>query len=327
MKKLSIIVPVYNVEDYIEECIESLLVQTLENIEIIVVNDGSKDDSMKIVEKFNDERIILVNRKNGGLSAARNTGLKIAKGEYIAFVDSDDFIGDKNAYKEMYEIAKEEKSDIVAGNALFYYSKDNVNPMIRDNCFYQKSPMNNEEFFIQSLKTKRIYAPVWLNIYKRSLILDNKLLFKEGIFHEDELFTPQALIKANQISIYNNDFYVYRQREGSIINSGKNGKKGEDKLKIVIELNELIKEIHSKELKNIFSNYLIKFAIWGIYTNRVKKVPNELKEIIKGTEIDNRILFKSKLINISPIIYLYYEDISNIINIFKYKVKGVIDDK
>lgn len=91
--KVSVIVPVYNVEEYIEECIESIVNQTLKEIEIIIVNDGTKDNSMKKIEKYlSDSRIVIINKENGGISSARNAGLKIARGEYVTFIDSDDFI-------------------------------------------------------------------------------------------------------------------------------------------------------------------------------------------------------------------------------------------
>ena len=123
MPKVSIIVPVYNVEKYIEKCLESLVNQTLEDIEIIVVNDGTKDNSkekiLQYIEKY-PQKIVYLEKENGGLSDARNYGLPVAKGEYIAFLDSDDYI-EKNMYEEMYKKAKEENSDMVECDFLWEY--------------------------------------------------------------------------------------------------------------------------------------------------------------------------------------------------------------
>lgn len=119
--KVSIIIPIYNVEKYIEQCIESVVNQTLKDIEIIIVNDGTKDNSMKKIEKYlSDPRIIVIDKENGGLSSARNVGLEIAKGEYIAFIDSDDFI-ELTMLEELYN--NSEKADIVFSDIIFYDDK------------------------------------------------------------------------------------------------------------------------------------------------------------------------------------------------------------
>ena len=124
--RLSIIIPIYNVEQYIEQCLVSILNKTYKDIEIILVNDGSKDNSMKIIKKYlSDKRIKVINKKNGGLSSARNVGLKIATGEYIAFVDSDDWIRiDKLV--ELYNIIQNEKLDLIIGNGEYYPSKEKI---------------------------------------------------------------------------------------------------------------------------------------------------------------------------------------------------------
>ena len=115
MKSLSVIVPFYNVENYIEKCLETLVNQTLQDIEIILVNDGSQDKSVDIVKKYLNkypDKITYLEKENGGLSDARNYALPYAKGEYIAFLDSDDYV-EKTMYKDMYELAKKENSDMV----------------------------------------------------------------------------------------------------------------------------------------------------------------------------------------------------------------------
>ena len=125
MPKVSVIVPIYNVEDYIEQCLETLVNQTLEEIEIILVNDGSKDNSEKIAKQYKEKypnKITYLEKENGGLSDARNFGIPYAKGEYIAFLDSDDYV-ELIMYEEMYKIAKKEDSDIVECD--FYWEYPN----------------------------------------------------------------------------------------------------------------------------------------------------------------------------------------------------------
>ena len=127
MPKVSIIVPIYNVEMYIEKCLETLVNQTLKDIEIILVNDGSKDSSAEIAKKYLEkypEKIIYLEKENGGLSDSRNYGLPHAKGEYIAFLDSDDYV-EENMYEEMYELAKKEDSDMVQCNFYWEYPDKN----------------------------------------------------------------------------------------------------------------------------------------------------------------------------------------------------------
>ena len=119
--KVSIIVPVYNAEKYLERCVNSLRNQTLKDIEIIVVNDGTKDDSIKLIEEnFNDNRIKIFNKENGGLASARNFGIKKAKGEYLFFVDSDDFI-ETDCLLDMYNVAKKNKTDLVICDYYKYF--------------------------------------------------------------------------------------------------------------------------------------------------------------------------------------------------------------
>lgn len=118
--KLSIIVPVYNVEKYIKECIDSLLKVPLDDMEIIVVNDGTKDKSIELLSCYTDERIKIIHRVNGGLSSARNTGLDEAKGEYILFIDSDDFIINQDSIINMINIAEKNKCDVIIGNGYRY---------------------------------------------------------------------------------------------------------------------------------------------------------------------------------------------------------------
>lgn len=207
MPKVSVIVPIYNVEKYLEKCINSLLSQTLEDIQIILVNDGSKDNSGNIAkeyEKNNKNRIIYVEKENGGLSDARNYGLKYATGDFIAFLDSDDYI-EKNAYEEMYNKAIEENADYVECDFIWEFPNK-----IRVDKQY---PYKNKK---EMLSFVRVVA--WNKLIKRQLITDNNLEFPKGLRYEDVEFTYKLIPFINKFAYVDKPFIHYVQRKGSIAN-------------------------------------------------------------------------------------------------------------
>ena len=207
MPKVSVIVPIYNVEKYLEKCINSLLSQTLEDIQIILVNDGSKDNSGNIAkecEKNNKNRIIYVEKENGGLSDARNYGLKYATGDFIAFLDSDDYI-EKNAYEEMYNKAIEENADYVECDFIWEFPNK-----IRVDKQY---PYKNKK---EMLSFVRVVA--WNKLIKRQLITDNNLEFPKGLRYEDVEFTYKLIPFINKFAYVDKPFIHYVKREGSIAN-------------------------------------------------------------------------------------------------------------
>ena len=207
MPKVSVIVPIYNVEKYLEKCINSLLSQTLEDIQIILVNDGSKDNSGNIAkeyEKNNKDRVIYVEKENGGLSDARNYGLKYATGDFIAFLDSDDYI-EKNAYEEMYNKAIEENADYVECDFIWEFPNK-----IRVDKQY---PYKNKK---EMLSFVRVVA--WNKLIKRQLIIDNNLEFPKGLRYEDVEFTYKLIPFINKFAYVDKPFIHYVQREGSIAN-------------------------------------------------------------------------------------------------------------
>ena len=177
MKKISVIIPVYGVEKYIRKCLESVVNQTYKNLEIIVVNDGTKDNSMEIVKEYlEDKRIVIINKENGGISSARNAGLKIATGDYISFVDSDDWL-ELDLYKKLMIDLNDE--DIIIFN---YKVIDNKNlKVLKEKKFFN---------YNRSLKTKRnmggeylfdIEPYVWNKLFKRKFIEDYKYKFIQNI--------------------------------------------------------------------------------------------------------------------------------------------------
>lgn len=208
MPKVSVIVPVYNVELYVEKCLNSLVNQTLQEIEIIVVNDGSTDNSKQIIQKFIEkypQKIVYLEKENGGLSDARNYALPHAKGEYIAFVDSDDYV-EENTYQDMYELAQKEKSDMVECD--FYWEYPHKKKEDRGVLYEGKKEM---------LEKVRVVA--WNKLIKREILEKTKIEFPKGYRYEDVEFTYKLIPHLDKVSFLKKPCIHYIQREGSIANS------------------------------------------------------------------------------------------------------------
>ena len=218
---VSVIVPVYNVEKYLEECLDSLERQTLENIEVILVNDGSTDGSRQIAQEYmdRDARFRLIDRENGGLSAARNSGIENATGKYLYFLDSDDYLAD-TALERLFQRAEENSLDVLQFSA--YDFEDSKDYEIEWNIYKYKGTYPNVYTGIQLLNRVRQYEeglhPSCCLIFtRRSIIEENRLRFYEGIIHEDNLFHWLLLAVCSRVSIWNEPLYYRRyNRQGSI---------------------------------------------------------------------------------------------------------------
>ncbi|WP_455628916.1 glycosyltransferase [Parabacteroides chinchillae] len=218
---MSVVVPVYNVEEYLPACIESLLDQDI-SVEIILINDGSTDGSGVIADQYanQDKRIKVIHQGNGGASAARNTGLEIAQGEYIAFIDSDDWVK-QNSLGELYREAIKYQADVIMGNNMLAYNPDGslshiCNPVPEDlrNIF-----LSGKEGFVKLSETGAYPSMACNYIYSRKYLNEIQIRFEEGIMHEDELWCPIVLYQAEKFLIANIDFYCYRQRPGSVMHA------------------------------------------------------------------------------------------------------------
>ena len=200
--KVSIIVPVYNVEEYLEKCLSSICNQTYTNLEIIIVDDGTKDRSGEIADKINakDDRVIVVHKANGGVSSARNVGLKKATGDYIVFVDSDDYL--EKDYVEYYvSIIEETNADVICGLNHFSVWNPKVN---NDNSFYS---LDNISAMVD-IYTEKINVAVWNKMYSRDLIIRENIIFDENIWYgEGMLFNIELLQKAKNIVVANKKVY------------------------------------------------------------------------------------------------------------------------
>ena len=213
MIKVSVIIPVFNTEKYISKCLSSLVNQTLDDIEIICVNDGSTDNSLEIIEKIanNDARIKIINQEHKKQGAARNAGLRIAEGEYIGFVDSDDWI-DLNYYEMLYNTAKKYDADIaLATNVRIGNGKT------------KKRLEITEEKTAETLQEKidignQVKNPCPTNkIYRHSMLKENNIIWQEGVYCEDKLFTIQAIYYANKIvTVPDVNYYYFRNPNSTV---------------------------------------------------------------------------------------------------------------
>lgn len=253
---ISIIVPVYKVEQELSRCVESLITQTYKNIEIILVDDGSPDCCPQMCEKFaqEDNRIRVIHKENGGLSDARNAGLLNAVGDYILYVDSDDYI-EQDTCERFISVLNEE-ADFVAGE----YREIQGGKMIyhRHTNLINGQLYTAKDYIIRSIKNNEWYAPAWLNLYKRQFLLDNKLFYKKGIYFEDTEMLPRLCLSANKIQYLHHAFYYYVVRNGSIMKSSISEKKIVDSLSIYSEWYRLYWHIHDIELQRYLYGQLVK---------------------------------------------------------------------
>jgi len=263
---VSVIVPVYNSEPYLEDCLNSIVHQTYQSIEIILINDGSTDRSHEIMNNYSmrDKRIVLLSQSNKGVSAARNAGLSIATGEYVLFVDSDDTIRN-DAVEILCQQAILTNAEIVMGNIYFCYPDGNQIP-----CYQRITELNKhqllsgEECFSQLTETYIFPPLVCLYFTKLSFIRKRQLLFEEGIIHEDELWCVKTLIYAPKVSVMDFFYYFYRIREGSIMRSDNKKYRVNSFFKVVKALEAFAAELQEKQEFTKSVGYIY-FRIFCIY--------------------------------------------------------------
>lgn len=227
--KVSVIIPVYNVEAYIEECVTSVRNQTLREIELICVNDGSPDNSMEVVRRMAamDDRIVILEKENGGLSTARNAGLSCARGEYVYFLDSDDYLLPE-ALKVLYDTASENALDnIYFGADTIYESSEIKKKYYRrfEGYYHRKHTYpgvySGQQLLQEFIKNGEYRTSACLQMPRREYLLQQDIRFLEGILHEDNLFAMQSMLCAEKAMVRGENFYVRRVREASIMTGGK----------------------------------------------------------------------------------------------------------
>lgn len=247
---VSFVVPIFNVEKYLEQCVSSILSQTYDNIEVILVDDGSTDNSGKICDNFaqKDKRVKVIHKKNGGLSSARNAGLDALTGDYVVFTDSDDYVS-SDMVQTMLNKLESTDSDLIMCN--FAYTDENGNVTDNFTDGNESGEYDNNQLLSTIAAGWTFGAVAWNKIYKAKLF-DNNLRFTEGKLAEDEFMAHRLLAKVKKAFVISDVLYYYRQRSGSIINSDFNIKKL-DSLDALIDRVDFFYEINRQDLAYISS--------------------------------------------------------------------------
>lgn len=259
MELISVVVPIYNVENYIEKCLDSIINQSYRNLEIILIDDGSTDKSSEICDRYkqDDERIMVIHKQNGGLSSARNAGLNIASGEYIGFVDSDDYI-EYDMFELLLQKSINMQVDIVGCGVNFI----NNNSVIKRYCENEEKIINSFEAVIQILENKNCNA-VWNKLYKRDIF--NDINFEEGKLYEDTFLLPKVFSKKLKVMFINQCKYNYFIRSNSIM--GKSTIR--PNVDLIEAYNNLLNFLNSIEEYNIESNLSLCIQKPWFYTNSI----------------------------------------------------------
>lgn len=299
----SIIVPVYKVEQYLERCVASLVNQTEKKIEIILVNDGSPDACPSLCDRYAEqyENIIVVHKENGGLSDARNEGLKKSSGEYVMFVDSDDYV-DLDACESLMPFV-EKNIDVIVTDGLSEGRFVNlVHSGVKNNIIY-----SGEQFVKESVLFGKIPMAVWLYVYKRTFLTDNNLFFKKGIYHEDEEFTPRALLVANSIINTGKAFYHYIIRDNSITTRKDKRKNADDLFETCRTLFAYYDKLEDKVLAKYLKDSLVNKYLSIFQEGKLYQYGEDYlhKEFILENAYKRKTRIKARLYNISPKLYWY----------------------
>lgn len=267
MIKISIIVPVYNVEKYLKRCLDSLINQTLKDIEIICVNDGSKDSSLQILEEYaqKDSRIVIYNQENSGLSVARNTGLEHVNGEYIGFVDSDDWV-DLDFYAKLYNSAKNNNADIaVADFVREHHNKKPKRLNIKEEKIYTKP---EDKFMVCKVHRE---GCVWNKIYRTEFIKSINLKFVPKMYYEDRDFTVRSLYFSKILVTTPNTYYRYFVNPKSIVNKKRNNIQDEHYILVRQQVLQFIKEHNINVPDGLYKAEIYRYKLFGITLFTIKE--------------------------------------------------------
>ena len=310
----SIIVPVYNVQAYLAKCTESILNQTFRDFEVILINDGSTDNSGIICDEYaqKDSRIVVIHKENEGVGEARNVGLRIVKGDYIIFVDSDDCI-DENTCEIMRQIINDHPSiDIIAANYKeIHKNKTKINPYTFVDKSSNKTLLTGIDFIKAQIKhTRRYHGVIWTCIYSRRFLMDNQLFFEKTIL-EDVEWIPRVYLLARSVFITNYYFYNYIRRDNSLSNPiqiEKYHKNIVKALQLTYQSFSLVNKTSDDELKNMYYEWSVRRLLHymlkiPIYRKKYRYLAHQ--ELIENKPIlSNKTRLRVKIYLINP--YLYY---------------------
>lgn len=278
---ISIVVPIYNVEQYLQKCVDSLINQTYKNLEIILVDDGSPDNCPKICDEYanHDSRIKVIHKENGGLSDARNAGMNIATGEYISFIDSDDWIKPK-MIEDMYNRMIEDNSDLVSSGVIWVdeYGAEIRTATVSENCV-----LNTEQAMAELINDEKLKQHVWNKLYKADLI--KNIPFDKGKYHEDVFWSYKVIGGAKRVSIEKNSYYFYVQRSESIM-----GEKYSAKRLDALDAMKLRCEYMKEKFPNLYGDALNVYIGSCMYHLQLALLSNAEKEVI--SDIKSRIGYR-----------------------------------
>ncbi len=262
MTKLSIIIPVYNIEKYISNCLNSILDQPFKDLEVICVNDGSSDNSLSELQKCKDERLIIIDKKNEGSGVARNSALAVARGEYVFFVDGDDWI-EENSLQRMVDEADRLKTDILIFGGLSYYEGKGQNGGYSAN----KLPKRylNKVFSAEDIKKDIFKFPstAWTKLYRREFLQKNNIKFQEIKVGQDQLPFFHSMIMAERIALLSENLYCYRKNRKGAVTAVKK-KKNFSPIYVFYAVEEVLKRTGKiNDYKEIFvKKYFSKSTSW-----------------------------------------------------------------
>ncbi|MGF3075657.1 glycosyltransferase family 2 protein [Facklamia sp. P12955] len=289
-KLISIVIPVYNVENYLEKCVKSVLNQTYNKLEIILVNDGSTDRSKEICDELasSDKRIKIINKENGGLSDARNVGISNSTGEYIGFVDSDDWI-EHNMYETLLDSIENNNTEIAICGIYREYKNETK---VEDN---DNKILTSKQALKKLLIGDEIHDHAWSKLYRRSLF--KNVRYPKGKVYEDIRTTYKLFLNSNKVSLANQPLYHYRQRKGSIIRNGFS----ETKFEWLYAIQELLNEPYLREFEDHIEYRLLKTKLMlirelFIYSDNLtfNKYNSFLKSTLKDIKTNQKLLLNDK---------------------------------
>lgn len=320
--KVSVIVPVYNVEKYLEECVDSLISQTLKDIEILLIDDGSTDFSGNICDRYAQkyENVRVIHKENEGQGKARNIGLLHVQGKYVYYMDSDDLL-DQQALQFLYDEAEKHQLDVILFSAECFSDETDIefNPAEYKRTKYLNEIMPGEELFAKVFSINEYYCSIPMRFYNRKYLVDNKFEFPVDIIHEDELFGFFSLVQSQKAECINNCFYKRRFRKGSTMTGKKAYRSIMGYVYTWEKMAQYYKNTESK-YRNIYWDFGQNFLkiIVKLYCELLEKSEkklfkmtiNEMKVLLAD---DSKKLDKSmRLFLASPIIYEQYKKIINI---------------
>lgn len=257
---ISIIIPVYNMEKYLAKCLESIINQTVDDIEIIVINDGSTDNSLDIIKSFNekDSRIKIINQINRGCAIAKNKGFNQAIGEFIVYIDSDDYILD-NGLEIMLKEARLHTLDIVIP---FSKSNPNKKNIVSAQSIY--SIKSGEEYLVEQLLKKNHYIITTAKLFRRKFLLEHQISFPKGLLHEDQYYYFISLYFAKRIKSIKLSYYIITENPNSITRRKNRTQNGHDIYDICLLLENEFSKCVNKQLKILIYDYLARLYLYSI---------------------------------------------------------------